>query len=294
MIKLSNGSRLKKNIRSVKAFALAAALCFCITAGSCSNKTDNNSSGSISSAAESSTVISETADSAASASSKAENSKTESSSKSSKAESGKAASSKSESKAESKAQSSAATKSEGASEESGTKTEQKTDSKTEVKTESAAAAESKDEKTEIKTDGFTKGQTIVVDIRFGGININGAPAKIGAYDYWIDYDTSALEYVKSVEQTKSDLQLVNDKEAGTVKIAHIAAMGFEDDFSGNRKSTYKVYFTAKKDMKDTKEMGLKCSCPSLTAVSMDGKDTFTLINTKTPEDKYSEYVVVGE
>lgn len=297
MVNIIEKYKRKTSSFSYKALALTAALCMCMTAAGCGDKTKDNTS---SMSAQSIVSVVETKDTAVSKEGNSAENTTESKTESK-------STSKSESKTESTVQSktektvsaaadtSTVSKSEEKTSSENTQTtENKTENKSESKAENKAESKAESKATAKNTDGFSSGQTIVLDIRFGGININGEPAKIGAYDYWIEYDQSALEYVESVEQTKSDMQLVNDDEIGKLKIAHIAAMGFKDDFTGKKKSTYKVYFKAKKDMKDVKEMGITCKCPSLTAVSMDGKDTFTLINAKTPQDRYSEYSITAE
>ncbi len=157
------------------------------------------------------------------------------------------------------------------------------DEKNESAAESAAISEKSDDKKEYK-----EGQTVTVLVKFGNIAMNGSPAKIGAYDYWITYDADVLEYVSAKEATKGDLTVVNGDEPGIVKIVHVAAMGFDDDYTGEKKPTYKVTFKVKKT---TTSLGMSGKCPSLTAVSMDGKDTLNLVGVKNPEDNYSEFTI---
>ena len=292
--------------RRLKAAALAAALCICMFAGGCGDKTPDAGSDLTPPSAVSLTEQAETPDNTVSSSelekdpdskSKAEESKKDESKSSSKSS---AADKKtSEPKTDSKSQAAVSTQTENESKEENM-TESKTETKTESKEESKKAeskqdanppAESKAAASTAETSGYKAGQTVTLDIRFGNIAMNGQPAKIGAYDYWITYNDSVLQYVDAVEQTASDLKMVNDKEKGKVKIAHIAAMGFDDDYTGAKRSTYKVTF---KVLQDTTDLGISCRCPSLTAVSMDGKDTLTLISKQSPEDKYSEYVITAE
>ena len=267
--------RAARRRRSVTAALLTAAVAFSMIAAGCGSKNDDASS-----AAESpDTAVS------SSAASKAESS-SEASAASSKAESSKAASSKAES---SKAASSKAESSK-ASEVSSKEESQAAESKAETKPEAAQPEESKPAE---DSSGYKAGDTVAIYVKFGNISMNGQPAKIGAYDFWLTYDASALEYVSSKEQTKSDLNMVNEKEPGIFKIAHVAALGFDDDYTGEKKPTYKVTFKVKKD---TNDLGLSAQVPSLAAVSMDGKSTQVLINKKNPQDmnKYCEYTVEKE
>ena len=196
--------------------------------------------------------------------------------------------SKTESKTASKTESKTESTSESKKSESkvSQSTEEKTvsgDEKNESAAESAAISEKSDDKKEYK-----EGQTVTVLVKFGNIAMNGSPAKIGAYDYWITYDADVLEYVSAKEATKGDLTVVNGDEPGIVKIVHVAAMGFDDDYTGEKKPTYKVTFKVKKT---TTSLGMSGKCPSLTAVSMDGKDTLNLVGVKNPEDNYSEFTI---
>lgn len=158
-------------------------------------------------------------------------------------------------------------------------------------TKSVSPAKSEGADSTAAAEWYKAGQTVVVYVKFGNIAMNGSPAKIGAYDYWLTYNDDVLDYVSAEETTKGDISVVNDQISGMVKIAHISALGFNDDYTGEKKPTYKVTFTVKKDAAD---LGLKGECPSLTAVSMDGKDTLTLINKKNPKDDYSEIEIKVE
>ena len=206
-----------------------------------------------------------------------------------------AESSKAESKEESKAESKAESKTESKAESKANSQEaasQPASTQTVTTTQEDTAPESKTESKAEEANGqYHAGQTITVDVKFGNIKMNGSPAKIGAYDYWITYDDSALEYVSAEEMTTSDMKVINDKESGSIKIAHIAALGFDDDFSGEKKPTYRLTFKVKKD---TSDLGLTGECPSLTAVSMDGKDLLTLISKQHPADTYSEMTINAE
>ena len=247
----------------------AAALCLCMIAAGCGNKdTDTSSIGETSS-------IVQTTDSAGSEASSSE-------STSGKETSSKDTSSKASSKESSKAESAAASKAESAKAESSQAAEK---ANTKPAESTAPAEESKADSSSVK---YHAGDTVAVYVKFGHIAMNGQPAKIGAYDYWLSYDASALEYVSSSEQTTSDLKMVNEKEAGMVKIAHIAALGFSDDYTGEEKPTYKVTFKVRKD---TDDLGLSGQCPSLAAVSMDGKTTQVLVNNKGLKDTYSDFSV---
>lgn len=281
--------------RSVLCAVLAATVCFSAFAGGCKDKNNEEapqtsdtaiaSSAAASSKSESSAASDTSKDSSSAASSKA--SKDSDSSKkdaSSKASSSKAASSKA---ASSKAASS------------------KTEQSSKEQTETSKAAEPDDKKTETSSvnsksedvskaeTGYKAGQTVTLYVKFGNISMNGEPAKIGAYNYDITYDADTVEYVSGEPQTKSDypdseLNIVNTDKPGMIDIAHVAAYGFSDDFTGEKKATYKVTF---KVLKDTADLGISGNCPSLTAVSMDAKNTLTLINSTNTTDDYSGFTI---
>lgn len=273
---ISSKSNSKKRIAAALA---AAAICMTFAFSGCGKKTDNSSEVE-------SVVISATTDVASSSEKETEaSSKTESKAES-KTESKESTSSKAASSKASSASGSSSKAAEASKVESDAET---TENQIEVTT--SAAETTNNSSAAPKTDGYKKDQVVTVYVNFGHIAMNGEPAKIAAYDYWITYNSDLLEFVSADQMTSSDLKVVNSNEPGMVKIAHIAAYGFDDDFTGEAKPTYKVQFKVKQD---TKDLGLSGKCPSLTACTMDGKDTLTLISVKQPNDPYSSFTVEAE
>ena len=258
--------------KTLAARLAAAALCLCLIAGGCGKNSDTPAATKDTPSIQTSSVTADIDDSDEVSSSAVSSEKAASSSSNA---SSKAAASE-------KTASSSAPSEKSVSNDAGSAAKDETTSVQEGKSDSVS------EKTEKSDTGYKKDQTVTVSIEFGHIAANGSPAKIGAYDYTITYDTSLVEYISTEDQITEDMKVVNDKNPGEIKIAQISAMGFDEDFTGEPKATFKIKFRVKKDTDYLKITG---ECPSLTAISMDGKDMIPLINSKKTDDPYSKLVI---
>ena len=161
--------------------------------------------------------------------------------------------------------------------------EETTDSEAPAETDSEAPAETDSEAPAADGQAIKAGETITVQVTVGDVKIDGEAAKLGAYNYDVNYNADVLEYVEGKDETTGGMPLVNANTAGTVKLATMAALGLTEDFSGEKAPVYTLTFKTTKDTTEG-ELGLTGKCTSLTAVTADGSNTKTLIGVNNPDD----------
>ena len=132
---------------------------------------------------------------------------------------------------------------------------------------------------------YHAGDTVVATMTAGGIAIDGAAAKLGAYNYDITYNADVVKFVSNADKTTGGMPLVNSAKAGVVKLATMAAMGLNEDFSGDKAAVAEVTFEV---TADTDDLGIEGKCSSLTAVTTDGSSTKTLVGVSNPDDPYTK------
>jgi len=132
---------------------------------------------------------------------------------------------------------------------------------------------------------YHAGDTVTVTVEVGGVQIDGAAAKLGAYNYDVNYNAAAVKYVSATDKTTGGMPLVNAAKEGVVKLATMAAMGLNEDFSGDKAPVYVLTFEV---TADTDDLGISGACTSLTAVTSDGSSTKTLVGVNNPDDPYTD------
>jgi hypothetical protein len=158
-----------------------------------------------------------------------------------------------------------------------------------TETDSETTTDSEPASTEGKK--YHAGDTVTVTVEAGDIKIDGAAAKLGAYNYDVNYDASVVKYVSGVDKTTGGMPLVNTAKEGVVKLATMAAMGLAEDFSGAKAPVYELTFEV---TADTDDLGINGKCTSLTAVTADGSSTSTLVGVNNPDDPYTDLVIEVE
>jgi len=158
-----------------------------------------------------------------------------------------------------------------------------------TETDSETTTDSEPASTEGKK--YHAGDTVTVTVEAGDIKIDGAAAKLGAYNYDVNYDASVVKYVSGVDKTTGGMPLVNTAKEGVVKLATMAAMGLAEDFSGAKAPVYELTFEV---TADTDDLGINGKCTSLTAVTADGSSTSTLVGVNNPDDPYTDLVIAVE
>ena len=138
---------------------------------------------------------------------------------------------------------------------------------------------------------YHAGDKVTVTVEAGDIKIDGAAAKLGAYNYDVNYDASVVKYVSGTDKTTGGMPLVNTAKEGVVKLATMAAMGLAEDFSGAKAPVYVLEFEV---TADTDDLGINGKCTSLTAVTADGSSTATLVGVNNPDDPYTDLVTEVE
>ena len=133
-------------------------------------------------------------------------------------------------------------------------------------------------------DPIHAGDTVTVEVQFGGIP--AATPKLGAYNYDITYDAEAFELDTKENLTTGEgaTTMANTAVAGTVKIGNIAPFGLDQDFTGDKTTAYKLVF---KVNKDTTTAAIKGVCSSLSAMTADASKTEKLLGAESTEDPYS-------
>jgi len=158
-----------------------------------------------------------------------------------------------------------------------------------TETDSETTTDSEPASTEGKK--YHAGDKVTVTVEAGDIKIDGAAAKLGAYNYDVNYDASVVKYVSGVDKTTGGMPLVNTAKEGVVKLATMAAMGLAEDFSGAKAPVYELTFEV---TADTDDLGINGKCTSLTAVTADGSSTSTLVGVNNPDDPYTDLVIEVE
>lgn len=160
-------------------------------------------------------------------------------------------------------------------------------------TDTETPADTDSETAPVATTGkWHAGDTVEVAVNVGDLQIDGAAANLGAYNYDLKYDTAAVEYVSEAkkDQIKLDngISVVNAKDAGIIKLAVANQDGYTaDDYKDGKPVTFVIKFNVLKDAADDADLGITGIATSLSAVSEDAETTKTLVGVNSPEDPYT-------
>ena len=138
---------------------------------------------------------------------------------------------------------------------------------------------------------YRRGDKVTAVVTFGGLEINGAPAKLAAYNYDIIYNSAVADVVSCTDKTTGGSFVYNTGIENEVKLALMATYGVNEDFSGENAPAAVVVFEV---TRNTDSLDIRGGCSSLSVVSMDAVDSKTAVGVRNPEDPYSQLIVDGK
>ena len=115
---------------------------------------------------------------------------------------------------------------------------------------------------------YHAGDVVTLTVSFKNIIIDNSEARLGAYDYIVDYDSEKVSLVdRSLNADQGFMCVYNTNESGQMKVCAVTESGL-DGYSSyvKAKEAFSCDFTV---MQDTSELGFDGCCSALAAFTMD-------------------------